>query len=186
MGIIVFFFNKRSLSVHPLPSCLLLPCNFFSISVLCVVVTVVVVLVPPQGARVTIAQHDPRLPVTPLPVVASQRVLLAEGVMSEVRRVAVLRRVHQGPVAVRARGLRARAGGGRTGRAEGRRGCRRGDRGAALGRWSGHGHRHALRFRGPAVVREPAAYDHGHQADQQGQHYVHFRVTWNYSSKGFI
>lgn len=43
----------------------------------------------------------------------------------------------------------------------------------------GSGHRHdlALRFRRPAVVWEPTTDHHGHQTDQQRQHYINFRIA---------
>lgn len=105
--------------------------------------------------------------------------LLAQDVvMSELHRVAV-GDLDEGPIALRTGGrLRRRArrrdahrGEGRWGRRRHRDGRRR------LRRWSGDGHRRYLRIRRPAVVREPAAYDDGHQADQQGEHYVYLRVA---------
>lgn len=97
------------------------------------------------------------------------------GQTSEVDAVVVVGDVDEGEVAVRGRGpTRGRGRGravGHADHAEGGDGRRRGRR---VG--SGDGD-HVLRFRGPAIVGQPTADHHGHHADQQCQHYVHFGVT---------
>lgn len=99
-------------------------------------------------------------------------VLVAQHVVSEIDDGVAVGGLDQGPVALGTR---------RSWRRRRRRYADDADRDVGtqggFRRWSGHGDDVSLGVRRPAVVRQPAPDHHGHQADQQRQHYVDLGVA---------